>query len=160
MPRARATSQKAEAAPDFGSLPTEAVHPDAAHLDEMSADKVVALMLAEEAKAARAAAARGPLIGRAAELVAAKLAAGGRLVYVGAGTSGRLGTLDATECVPTFGVPPSLVVGIIAGGPHALTRSVEGAEDNPREAEQRMRRGGGGPAAGGRWVAAPGGAPF
>jgi N-acetylmuramic acid 6-phosphate etherase len=65
---------------------------------------------------------------------------------VGAGTSGRLGTLDAAECAPTFGVPPSLVVGIIAGGPHALVRSAEGAEDNPREAEQRMRRVAVGPA--------------
>jgi N-acetylmuramic acid 6-phosphate etherase len=160
MPRARATSQKAETGPDFGSLPTEAVHPDAAHLDEMSADKVVQLMLAEEAKAARAAAARAPLIGRAAELVAGKLAAGGRLVYVGAGTSGRLGTLDATECVPTFGVPPSRVVAIIAGGPGALTRSVEGAEDSAREAEQRLRRAAVGPTDAVCCIAASGVTPF
>jgi N-acetylmuramic acid 6-phosphate etherase len=130
MARARASS-KAET--DFAGLPTEAVHPEAAHLDEMPAEKVVALMVGEEARAARAAAARAPLIGRAAELVAARLAAGGRLVYVGAGTSGRLGTLDATECVPTFGVPPSRVVAVIAGGPGALTRSVEA----PRTARAR-----------------------
>src|SRR3954454_58821 len=159
MPRARAAPQK-EPTTDFGGLPTEAVHPESAHLDEMPAEKVVALMLGEEAKAARAAAARGPLIGRAAELVAAKLAAGGRLVYVGAGTSGRLGTLDATECVPTFGVPPSRVVPIIAGGPSALTRSVEGAEDNIRDAEQRMRRVAVGPADVVCGVAASGVTPF
>src|ERR1700733_3122943 len=131
MARPRSSAQKADpvAHVHFGTLPTEAVHPDSAHLDEMPAEKVVQLMLAEEAKAARAVAARGPLIGRAAELVAAKLAAGGGPVCAGAGTSGRLGTLDAVECVPTFGVPPSRVVPIIAGGPSALTRSVEGAED-------------------------------
>ncbi|HVZ73985.1 MAG TPA: N-acetylmuramic acid 6-phosphate etherase [Polyangia bacterium] len=138
--RARAATKSPGAAIDFGELPTESVHPDAAHLDEMPAEKVVALMVGEEARAARAAAARAPLIGRAAELVAAKLAAGGRLVYAGAGTSGRLGTLDAVECVPTFGIPPSRVVPVIAGGPAALTRSVEGAEDSARDAEQRLRR--------------------
>ena len=97
-------------------------------------------MLSEETKAVSAARARATAIGQAARLVADKLAAGGRIIYVGAGTSGRLGTLDAVECVPTFGVPPSRLVPIIAGGPAALTRSVEGAEDNVREAEQRMRR--------------------
>jgi N-acetylmuramic acid 6-phosphate etherase len=159
MARARAASQK-EPATDFGALPTEAVHPEAAHLDELPAEKVVALMLGEEAKAARAVAARGALIGRAAELVAGKLAAGGRLVYVGAGTSGRLGTLDATECVPTFGVPPSRVVAVIAGGPGALTRSVEGAEDSAREAEQRLRRVAVGPTDAVCCIAASGVTPF
>jgi N-acetylmuramic acid 6-phosphate etherase len=161
MPRARSSPSKADEGPaHFGTLPTEAVHPEAAHLDEMPAEKVVALMLAEEARAARAAAARGPLIGRAAELVAARLAAGGRLVYVGAGTSGRLGTLDAVECVPTFGVPPSLVVPVIAGGPAALTRSVEGAEDSAREAEQRLRRVAVGPTDAVCCIAASGVTPF
>ena len=161
MPRARSSPSKADEGPaHFGTLPTEAVHPEAAHLDEMPAEKVVALMLAEEARAARAAAARGPLIGRAAELVAARLAAGGRLVYVGAGTSGRLGTLDAVECVPTFGVPPSRVVPIIAGGPAALTRSVEGAEDSAREAEQRLRRVAVGPTDAVCCIAASGVTPF
>jgi N-acetylmuramic acid 6-phosphate etherase len=62
------------------------------------------------------------------------------VIYVGAGTSGRLGTLDAAECVPTFDIPPSKIVAIIAGGPNALTNAVEGAEDDIRQAEQRMRR--------------------
>jgi N-acetylmuramic acid 6-phosphate etherase len=166
MARARSSPAKAAAAARaeegarFGALPTEAVHPEAAHLDEMPAEKVVALMLAEEARGARAAAARAALIGRAAEIVAAKLAAGGRLVYVGAGTSGRLGTLDAVECVPTFGVPPSRVVPIIAGGPSALTRSVEGAEDSAREAEQRLRRAAVGPTDAVCCIAASGVTPF
>jgi N-acetylmuramic acid 6-phosphate etherase len=162
MARPRSSAPKADPVANvhFGTLPTEAVHPDSAHLDEMPAEKVVALLLAEEARAARAVAARGPLIGRAAELVAAKLAAGGRLVYVGAGTSGRLGTLDAVECVPTFGVPPSRVVPIIAGGPSALTRSVEGAEDSARDAEQRLRRVAVGPTDAVCCIAASGVTPF
>jgi N-acetylmuramic acid 6-phosphate etherase len=162
MARARTSPSKADEGANvhFGALPTEAVHPEAAHLDELAAEKVVELMLKEEARGARAAAARAALIGRAAELVAAKLAAGGRLVYVGAGTSGRLGTLDAVECVPTFGVPPSRVVPIIAGGPSALTRSVEGAEDSAREAEQRLRRAAVGPTDAVCCIAASGVTPF
>jgi N-acetylmuramic acid 6-phosphate etherase len=130
---------------DYAALPTEAENPRSAYLDTLPADDVVKLLVDEDANAIKAARARAPEIARAAQLVADKLAAGGRLIYVGAGTSGRLGTLDGSECVPTFGVPPSLVVPIIAGGPHALTRSVEGAEDNAREAEQRMRRAAVGP---------------
>ncbi len=121
------------------------MHPRAGKLDTLPPEAIAALMLGEEAKAVAAARRRTPEIGRAAQLAADRLAAGGRLVYVGAGTSGRLGTLDAVECVPTFGIPPSRVVPIIAGGPAALTRSVEGAEDNVRDAEQRMRRAAVGP---------------
>ena len=160
MPRARSSPAKLDEGAHFGTLPTEAVHPESAHLDELPAEKVVAFMLNEEARGARAAAARAGLIGRAAELVAGKLAAGGRLVYVGAGTSGRLGTLDAVECVPTFGVPPSRVVPIIAGGPSALTRSVEGAEDSARDAEQRLRRVAVGPTDAVCCIAASGVTPF
>jgi len=145
---------------DFARLSTEAVHPRAAKLDTLAPEAIAALMLAEEAKALAAARGRSEEIGRAARLVADKLAAGGRLVYAGAGTSGRLGTLDAVECVPTFGVPPSRVVPIIAGGPAALTKSVEGAEDNVREAEQRMRRAAVGPADVVCGVAASGVTPF
>jgi N-acetylmuramic acid 6-phosphate etherase len=145
---------------DYAQLPTEATNPRSARLDTMAADAVVRLMLNEEAKSVRAVAARADVIGHAAALVAQKLAAGGRLIYVGAGTSGRLGTLDAVECVPTFGVPPSRVVGIIAGGPQALTRSVEGAEDNARDAEQRLRRVAVGPADVICCIAASGVTPF
>ncbi len=139
MPAGRRT------ATDFARLATEAAHPRAAKLDTLGPQAIADLMLGEEAKAVKAAHARSAEIGRAAQVCADKLAAGGRLIYVGAGTSGRLGTLDAVECVPTFGVPPSRVVAIVAGGPAALTRSVEGAEDNVREADQRMRRAAVGP---------------
>ena len=135
MPRA-----KPGPPPDYAALATEGQNPRAEFLDTLPPEDVVKLLVDEEGNALRAVRARTREIAQAARLAADRLAAGGRLIYVGAGTSGRLGTLDASECVPTFGVPPSLVVGIIAGGPHALTRSVEGAEDNPREAEQRMRR--------------------
>jgi len=145
---------------DYAQLPTEATNPRSSRLDTMSADAVARLMLNEEAKSVRAAVASADLIGRAAALVAQKLATGGRLIYVGAGTSGRLGTLDAVECVPTFGVPPSRVVGIIAGGPQALTRSVEGAEDDARDAEQRLRRVAAGPADVLCCIAASGVTPF
>ena len=126
----------------------------------MPPEAIAALMLGEEAKAVRAAQARADDIGKAARLIADKLAAGGRLIYVGAGTSGRLGTLDAVECVPTFGVPPSRLVPIIAGGPAALTRSIEGAEDNVRDGEQRMRRVAVGPADVVCCMAASGTTPF
>jgi N-acetylmuramic acid 6-phosphate etherase len=145
---------------EFAQLPTEALHPRAAKLDTLAPHAIAALMLSEEAKAVRAAQACDQEIGAAARLVADRLAAGGRLVYVGAGTSGRLGTLDAVECVPTFGVPPSRVVPVIAGGPSALTKSVEGAEDNVRDAEQRMRRAAVGPADVVCGVAASGVTPF
>ena len=141
-------------------MPTEAAHPRAAKLDTMAPEAIAALMLAEDAKAVRAAQSQADVIGAAASLVADRLARGGRLIYVGAGTSGRLGTLDAVECVPTFGVPPSRLVPIIAGGPAALTRSVEGAEDNIRDGEQRMRRVAVGPADVVCCIAASGTTPF
>jgi N-acetylmuramic acid 6-phosphate etherase len=154
MPRAPRTSS------ELAELPTEAMHPRATRLDTMPPEAIAALMLGEEAKAVRAAQARVDLVGRAARLVADRLAAGGRLIYVGAGTSGRLGTLDAVECVPTFGVPPSRLVPIIAGGPTALTRSIEGAEDNVRDGEQRLRRAAAGPSDVVCCVAASGTTPF
>jgi N-acetylmuramic acid 6-phosphate etherase len=148
------------AAANFDQLPTEATNPRSAKLDTMAPGAIAALMLAEEAKAVRALGEHAEAIGQAAKLVADKLAGGGRLVYVGAGTSGRLGNLDAVECVPTFGIPPSRVVPIMAGGPVALTKSVEGAEDDTRDAEQRMRRAAVGPADVVCGVAASGVSPF
>lgn len=159
MPRAKAAAAESPTT-DYSALPTEAENPRSVMLDTLPPEEVVKLMVDEEAIAVRAVKARTREIAAAARLAADRLDAGGRLVYVGAGTSGRLGTLDAAECVPTFGVPPSRVVGIIAGGPHALTRSVEGAEDNPREAEQRMRRAAVGPSDVVICVAASGVTPF
>src|SRR6185369_8508744 len=89
------------------------------------------LMNAEDAKVAPAIAQHAEAISRAIDVIAGKLAIGGRLIYAGAGTSGRLGVLDATECPPTFNSPLGQVMGIIAGGPAALTQAVEGAEDHP-----------------------------
>src|SRR4029078_1128502 len=112
---------------DFAQLPTEAAHPRAARLDTMSPEAIAALMLGERPEPLRAPQSRADVIGKAPRLVADRLAAGGRLVYVGAGTSGRLGTLDAVECVPTFGVPPSRGAALVGGGPGGLTRSRERA---------------------------------
>src|SRR5260370_35183317 len=94
------------AATDFGTLPTEALNPRARHLDTMEPEEIARLMLSEELKAVRAAGTRADQIGKAARLVAGRLAAGGRLVYAGAGTSGGLGTLAARAGVPAFGAPP------------------------------------------------------
>jgi N-acetylmuramic acid 6-phosphate etherase len=119
-------------------LETEARNPASTNLDELTTLELVRLMNAEDAKVASAVASQAEAIARAIEVIAERLGAGGRLVYAGAGTSGRLGVLDATECPPTFNAPPGQVVGIIAGGPPALTRAVEGAEDHPEFAERDL----------------------
>jgi N-acetylmuramic acid 6-phosphate etherase len=113
------------------SLTTEAVNPASVRIDELSPLEIVRLMNAEDAGVAAAVAAQAEAIARAIEGVTARMRQGGRLVYLGAGTSGRLGVLDAAECPPTFSTAPELVVGLIAGGPTALVRAVEGAEDDP-----------------------------
>ncbi len=109
---------------------TEQLNPRSADLDQKSALEIVQIMNAEDAAVAAAVAAALPDIAAAVEAIAARLAGGGRLIYVGAGTSGRLGLLDAAECVPTFGVAPETVQALIAGGMAALTEAVEGAEDD------------------------------
>lgn len=109
---------------------TEQRNPRTAEIDLADTAGVVALLLAENAQVPEAVAAQRAVISRVADIVAGAFREGGRLFYVGAGTSGRLGVLDASEIPPTFGADPSLVQGIIAGGPAALTRSQEGAEDN------------------------------
>ncbi|HEY7327118.1 MAG TPA: N-acetylmuramic acid 6-phosphate etherase [Gemmataceae bacterium] len=99
----------------------------------MTTLEIVRLMNAEDARVVPAIAGQADSLARAIEVTADRLRAGGRLIYVGAGTSGRLGVLDASECPPTFNSPPEQVVGVIAGGPAALTRAVEGAEDHPEQ---------------------------
>lgn len=116
---------------DRGHIATEQRNPAAAELDRLTIEQAVALMQAEDAKVAAAVAAERKNIVRAVELVVDAFGRGGRLIYVGAGTSGRLGVLDASECPPTFRTPPEMVVGIICGGDSALRRPVEGAEDRP-----------------------------
>ena len=110
---------------------TESRNPRARNLSTMSTRKMLELINDEDATIAGAVRAAIPEIERAVDLIVPALASGHRLSYVGAGTSGRLGVLDASEMPPTFGVEPELVTGIIAGGDHALRMSVEGAEDAP-----------------------------
>src|SRR5687768_15872268 len=109
---------------------TERRNPRTQSIDVASPREIVALLGAEDASVPAAVAAQGDELARIIELAEAAFRGGGRLLYVGAGTSGRLGVLDAAECPPTFGTPPEMVVGIIAGGATALVRSVEGAEDD------------------------------
>jgi N-acetylmuramic acid 6-phosphate etherase len=114
-------------------LQTEARNPASTKLDEMTALEIVRLMNAEDARVVPAVATQAESLARAVEVIADRLRGGGRLIYVGAGTSGRLGVLDASECPPTFNSPPGQVVGVIAGGSAALTRAIEGAEDHPEQ---------------------------
>ncbi len=99
-------------------------------IDSLSPLQIVRLMNAEDQHVIDAVAREELAIARAIDVIAERFARGGRLIYVGAGTSGRLGVLDASECPPTFSTPPEMVVGIIAGGRDALTRAIEGAEDD------------------------------
>jgi N-acetylmuramic acid 6-phosphate etherase len=117
---------------------TERRNPRSSTIDTASALEIVDLIGAEDAGVPAAVARARQEIARTIELIETAFRAGGRLIYVGAGTSGRLGVLDATECPPTFGSPPEMVVGIIAGGPPALVRSVEGAEDDVNAAKQAI----------------------
>ncbi|WP_448315494.1 N-acetylmuramic acid 6-phosphate etherase [Streptomyces sp. CO7] len=116
------------------SLATEAARPDLAELDRLPTERIAELM--NEGDAAVPAAVRGqvPRIAAAVDAIAARMARGGRLIYAGAGTAGRLGVLDASECPPTFGTAPGQVTGLIAGGPEALVTSIEGAEDDAEAA--------------------------
>lgn len=109
---------------------TESRNPASVDLDRLSTTDFVALMNREDAGVAAAVEKAAPAIAAAIDQIANALDSGGRLVYVGAGTSGRLGVLDAAECPPTFSAEPGQVVGIIAGGPAALTEAIEGAEDS------------------------------
>jgi N-acetylmuramic acid 6-phosphate etherase len=120
-------------------LLTEARNPHSEEIDRLSPREIVALMNAEDARVVEAVGAVADAVAQAIEWAAGAFRSGGRLIYVGAGTSGRLGVLDASECPPTFSTPPEMVVGLIAGGPTALTRAVEGAEDSPRQGAADLR---------------------
>jgi N-acetylmuramic acid 6-phosphate etherase len=112
-------------------LTTEQANPHTAELDLLPLEEALRRLNDEDQRVAHAVRAEIPQIARAVERVEAALRAGGRLVYVGAGTSGRLGCLDASEIPPTYGMPFDRVIGVIAGGDAALRRSIEGAEDSP-----------------------------
>lgn len=115
---------------DLGALVSEASNSRSADIDLMTTAQILACMNAEDRKIADAVAAELPAIAQTVDRIVAAIGRGGRLIYIGAGTSGRLGVLDASECPPTFSVPPGMVVGLIAGGDTALRTSVEAAEDD------------------------------
>jgi N-acetylmuramic acid 6-phosphate etherase len=112
-----------------GHLLTEQANPRSADLDALSTEDLVAVFVEEDRRPQEAVAAAAPALSAAIDAIAERLRAGGRLFYLGAGTSGRLGVLDAAECPPTFCSPPELVQGVLAGGAPALLRSSEGLED-------------------------------
>ena len=123
----------------WDSLPTEARHPASRRLDELSGEEIVSLLLDEDRRGLDAARRHRRSIAEAAERVAETLAAGGDVVFAGAGTSGRLGVLEAAECPPTFGTDPQRIRAVIAGGRAAVFRALEGAED--REEDGRRAAG-------------------
>ena len=118
----------------LSTLITEQRNPNSIHVDSLSALEIVQLMNEEDKQVPLAIDKCLPQIAQAVECIVAAFQQGGRLVYIGAGTSGRLGVLDASECPPTFGVSPEMVKGIIAGGERALRHPIEGAEDSKEQA--------------------------
>ncbi|MDE2889154.1 MAG: N-acetylmuramic acid 6-phosphate etherase [Gemmatimonadota bacterium] len=124
----------------WAPLPTEQRNPASAQIDEASTLRILEILNEEDSKVPRAVNAILPRVAEAVERVVAAIGNGGRLFYVGAGTSGRLGVLDAAECPPTFGTPPGTVQGIIAGGADALVQAAERAEDRPEDGASELRR--------------------
>lgn len=116
------------------NLTTEANNPRSAAIDTLDPLEIVQLMNAEDASISVAVAKESDAIAEAITVISQRIRSGGRLVYIGAGTSGRLGVLDASECPPTFSTPPEMVVGLIAGGDSALRQAAEGVEDHPERA--------------------------
>ena len=121
-----------------GNLATEAPNPATAHIDALSTREMLELISAEDAKVAAAVHVEIPSIAHAIDEIVARFAKGGRLFYLGAGTSGRLGVLDASECPPTFSTPKDLIQGIIAGGDSALRTSSEKSEDSREEGANEL----------------------
>ncbi|ECC9577158.1 N-acetylmuramic acid 6-phosphate etherase [Salmonella enterica subsp. houtenae] len=123
---------------NLGTLVSETRNPQTMDLDALSTPELVKRFNEQDTLVAKAVKATLPDVARAVDAAAAALKSGGRIIYMGAGTSGRLGVLDASECPPTFGVPHDLVVGLIAGGPGALLKAVEGAEDSQQAGEDDL----------------------
>lgn len=122
-----------DSAPDLSRITTEQRNPNTALIDTLATLEMLRVINNEDARVAPAVAEQLPNIAQAVDGIVERIERGGRLIYIGAGTSGRLGVLDASECPPTFNTPPGLVVGLIAGGDHALRHPVEHVEDS-REA--------------------------
>lgn len=123
---------------DLKKLDTERRNPRTANIDTLSSLEMAKLINAEDHHCAEAVETVLPQIAQSIDILYEKIRSGGRLFYVGAGTSGRLGVLDAAECPPTYGVDPGLVVGLIAGGPPAFLKAVEGAEDSAELGKQDL----------------------
>ncbi|GAA4566249.1 N-acetylmuramic acid 6-phosphate etherase [Planotetraspora kaengkrachanensis] len=144
----------------LAALATEQSDPRYSRIDTLPTEEIARLMNEADTAVPAAVATAVPVISAAVDGIAARIAAGGRLLYVGAGTSGRLAVLDASECPPTFGTDPDLVQGIIAGGEPALTRSVEGAEDDAEAGAEAIRAKGVGPQDSVVGISASGRAPY
>ena len=125
---------------NYNQLSTEQINADTFHIDLCSSAEIVTLINREDQKVAAAVEKVLPQIAQAVDRITERLQRGGRLLYIGAGTSGRLGVLDASECPPTYGTDPAMVVGIIAGGDSALRTAVEGAEDREEEGRRDIRK--------------------
>ena len=125
---------------ELEQLVSEARNPDTMQIDLMSTPQILAAMNAEDARVAEAVGKVLPAVAAAVDRIVEAFKVGGRLIYMGAGTSGRLGVLDASECPPTFGVPEGMVVGLIAGGDRALRHPIEGAEDDRGEGKRDLER--------------------
>lgn len=119
---------------DLAHIPTELQNPASERLDELSTEQMLEVIHAADGEAVSAVHRELPHVAAAIDAIAARMEKGGHLFYLGAGTSGRLGVLDASECPPTYNTPPDLVQGLIAGGEIAVRRSVERAEDQPAQA--------------------------
>ena len=124
---------------NLNNLDTEQSNPDSLHIDEMSTIDILTTINNEDQKVALAVRDVLPQISVAVDCIYQQMSQGGRLIYIGAGTSGRLGVLDASECPPTYGVDPQLVQGLIAGGNIALTTAIEGAEDSQELAVEDLK---------------------
>src|ERR1700743_3311835 len=124
----------------FEHLLTETRHPDSMRIDRLPTLQMLEIINAADRTVADAVHAELARIAEAVDGIAERLERGGSLFYIGAGTSGRLGVLDASECPPTFNVDPGLVVGLMAGGDDALRNSIEGAEDDPHQGEEDLKQ--------------------
>ncbi|MGL4561449.1 MAG: N-acetylmuramic acid 6-phosphate etherase [Brevinema sp.] len=125
---------------DLSNVPTEQVNENSQNLDNLSTIEILRLINNEDKKVPEAITHILPQIAEVVEKIAIAFQNNGRLIYVGAGTSGRLGVLDASECPPTFGADPSMVVGLIAGGDHALRHPIEGAEDDEKQGIMDLKK--------------------
>jgi N-acetylmuramic acid 6-phosphate etherase len=134
------TMAKSNLIAELEHLVSESRNPRTMQIDLMTTSEILAAMNAEDEQVPYAVRKVLPQVAEAVDRIVESFQKGGRLIYLGAGTSGRLGVLDASECPPTFGVPPEMVVGLIAGGDTALRTSIEGAEDDPGEGRRDLER--------------------